>query len=439
MVTGEQSNDTLLLICHHFFTFMNDAQLKAKLREGKVGKYKVDTGLYFRITEQGSAFWVLRYTINGKRRELTLGRYGRVPEGLPLSDAKLQALQLRAAIRKGIDPIAEKKRNQLPQFRTVNDVAKDWLKECERHLKTPQIPARVYRKDISPYIGELAVDKVNSRDILNIIRLINQSGRPSIANDTLNYCKQLFNHALKLDLAQNNPAAPFTEKDAGGTEKPRDRALSLREIETIFLVFGKHSDIMTRENYLAIALLIIFGVRKGELIAAQWSEFDFEQMSWELPAERTKTGVAINIPVPEQTLPWFKELYVRSNGSDYLFPSRRASKRRQYISDDTLNHALAKLFGKKVDSKKQPLPNILGEHGIEHFVVHDLRRTCRSLLAENGVPSHVAERCLNHKVKGVEGIYDRYDYFTERQAAISELAELITNIIDDKKPFLNSI
>lgn len=422
-----------------FFTLMNDAQLKAKLREGKVGKYKVDTGLYFRITEQGSAFWVLRYTINGKRRELTLGRYGRVPEGLPLSDAKLQALQLRAGIRKGIDPIAEKKRNQLPQFRTVDDVAKDWLKECERHLKNPKIPARVYRKDISPYIGELAVEKVSSRDILNIIRLINESGRPSIANDALNYCKQLFNHALKLDLAPNNPAAPFTEKDAGGTEKPRNRILSLQEIETIFQVFDKHSNIMTRENYLAIAMLIIFGVRKGELIAAQWSEFDFENMSWELPEERTKTGVTINIPIPKQTLPWFKELYVRSNGSNYLFPSRRASKRRQYISDDTLNHALAKLFGKKVDSKKQPLPNILGEHGIEHFVVHDLRRTCRSLLAENGVPSHVAERCLNHKVKGVEGIYDRYDYFAERQTAISELAESITNIIDDKKSFLNSI
>ncbi|TOO23653.1 tyrosine-type recombinase/integrase, partial [Vibrio parahaemolyticus] len=248
--------------------------------------------------------------------------------------------------------------------------------------------------------------------------LINQSGRPSIANDALNYCKQLFNHALKLDLVRNNPAVPFTEKDAGGTEKARDRALSLREIKTIFLVFGKHSDIMTRENYLAIALLIIFGIRKGELIAAQWDEFDFENMHWELPAERTKTGVKIVIPIPKITLPLFKELHVRANGSDYLFPSRRASKRRQYISDDTLNHALAKLFGKKVDSKKQPLPNIMGEHGIEHFVVHDLTRTCRSLLAENGVPSHVAERCLNHKIKGVEGIYDRYDYLEERRGAL---------------------
>jgi len=47
---------------------------------------------------------------------------------------------------------------------------------------------------------------------------------------------------------------------------------------------------------------------------------------------------------------------------------------------------------------------------IEHFTVHDLRRTRRSLLAAQGTPGHVAERCLNHKLKGVEGIYDRYDY-----------------------------
>lgn len=410
---------------------MNDAQLKAKLKEGKVGKFKVDTGLYFRITEQGSAFWILRYSVNGKRRELTLGRYGRAPEGLPLSDAKLQALQMRASIKNGIDPIAEKKRRKLPKFHTVDDVAKDWLAECERHLKNPKIPARVYHKDISPFIGELAVDKVSSRDILQIIRLINKSGRPSIANDALNYCKQLFNHALKLDLLHNNPASPFTEKDAGGTEKSRDRVLSLQEIETIFQVFRDNSDIMTRENYLAIAMLIIFGVRKGELIAAQWDEFDFENMNWELPAERTKTGVKIIIPIPSQTLPWFKELLVRANGSDYLFPSRRASRRRRYISDDTLNHALAKLFGKKVDSKKQPLPDILGEYGIEHFVVHDLRRTCRSLLAENGVPSHVAERCLNHKIKGVEGIYDRYDYLEERRKALTEVAAKISHLIQD--------
>lgn len=417
---------------------MNDAQLKATLKAGKVGKFKVDTGLYFRVTEQQSAFWVLRYTINGKRREISLGRYGKPPEGLPLSEAKLKAIQTRASIKEGVDPIAEKKRNKLLHFNTVNDVAKDWLSECERHLKNPQIPARVYRKDISPYIGDMAVDKINSRDILQIIRAINKSGRPSIANDALNYCKQLFNHALKLDLLANNPAAPFTEKDAGGAEKSRDRALSLDEIKTVFKVFERHTDIMTRENYLALVLLLVLGVRKGELISAKWSEFDFKKMVWILDANKTKTVAQIKIPLPDQLKPIFQELMVRANGSEYVFPSRRASKRRKYISDDTLNHALAKLFGQKVDSKKQPLPNILGEHGIEHFVVHDLRRTCRSLLAQNGVPSHVAERCLNHKIRGVEGIYDRYDYFDERKNALSLIASSIISLIPIEKGFYST-
>jgi len=269
--------------------------------------------------------------------------------------------------------------------------------------------------------------------------MINKSGRPSIANDALNYCKQLFNHALKLDLLANNPAVPFTDKDAGGVEKSRNRALSLDEIKTVFKVFDHHTDIMTRENYLALALLLVLGVRKGELIAAKWSEFDLQEMTWTLPEDRTKTGMKINIPLPDALKPVFQELIVRANGSEYVFPSRRASKRRKYISDDTLNHALAKMFGQKVDSKKQPLPNILGEHGIEHFVVHDLRRTCRSLLAQNGVPSHVAERCLNHKIKGVEGVYDRYDYFKERKQALNLIADQIAPLAISPSPELSKI
>jgi integrase len=61
-----------------------------------------------------------------------------------------------------------------------------------------------------------------------------------------------------------------------------------------------------------------------------------------------------------------------------------------------------------------------------HFTVHDLRRTCRSLLAANGVSSHVAERCLNHKLKGVEGIYNQYDYFDERREALNLLSSIIS-------------
>ncbi|WP_227715184.1 hypothetical protein [Marinobacter sp. 1-3A] len=64
------------------------------------------------------------------------------------------------------------------------------------------------------------------------------------------------------------------------------------------------------------------------------------------------------------------------------------------------------------------------------FIVHDLFRTCRSLLSAAGVPGHVAERCLNHKLKGVEGIYDRYDYFDERKKALAKVAELVAPSIN---------
>ena len=66
-----------------------------------------------------------------------------------------------------------------------------------------------------------------------------------------------------------------------------------------------------------------------------------------------------------------------------------------------------------------------GKMPVEHFTVHDLRRTFRSLLASLSVPGHVAERCLNHKLKGVEGIYDRYDYLNERAEALCLLSDLL--------------
>jgi integrase len=404
---------------------MNDAQLRSRLKDGKVGKFNVDRGLYFRVTVERTAFWIVRYTVNNKRREITIGRYGRPPEGLSLANAKLKAAIVRSHVNDGIDPIAEKKRTPLLNLNTVDEVAEDWLKTCDKRLENPQIPRRVYKKDISPAIGELSVDRVNPRDILGLIRSIAGSNRPTIANDALIQCKQIFNHAIKLGLVEYNVAQAFNNKDAGGIEKSRTRALSFDELKIVFAIFQEHSHQFTRENYIACLLLVCLGVRKGELIAAKWSEFDLDNLIWRLSADRTKTKAEIKIPLSIGLKPFFEELKLRSYGSEYLFPSRRVSKRRAYISDDTLNHALAKLFGNKGYKKKENFPDLFASSGIEHFVIHDLRRTCRSLLAEIGIPSHIAERCLNHKIKGVEGIYDRYDYFEERKDALGQLFEAL--------------
>jgi integrase len=65
---------------------------------------------------------------------------------------------------------------------------------------------------------------------------------------------------------------------------------------------------------------------------------------------------------------------------------------------------------------------------IPNFTIHDFRRTGRSHLAALGVDPVVAERCLNHRIKGVEGIYNRYEYFQERKAALEQWAALLVSL-----------
>ena len=41
----------------------------------------------------------------------------------------------------------------------------------------------------------------------------------------------------------------------------------------------------------------------------------------------------------------------------------------------------------------------------------------------------MSERCLNHKIRGVEGVYDHYDYFDERKAAYEKLSGVIAPMV----------
>jgi integrase len=82
-----------------------------------------------------------------------------------------------------------------------------------------------------------------------------------------------------------------------------------------------------------------------------------------------------------------------------------------HIQESTLPVALA-----KVRAEMSDVPN---------FTIHDFRRTARTHLAALGVDPVVAERCLNHRIKGVEGIYNRHQYFEERKSALAQWVDLL--------------
>jgi integrase len=168
-------------------------------------------------------------------------------------------------------------------------------------------------------------------------------------------------------------------------------------------------------NLLAIKLLLALCVRKGELLGARWSEFDLDGGThagaiWHLPGSRTKTGESLDIPLAPVVVEWLIALRTLAAGSDYIFPKRRRDPRERvpHVGIDTLNVALQRV-----------------KHGLAHFTLHDLRRTARTHLAALGVRREVAERCLGHKLRGVEGTYDRHDYFKERRAALAQWSTLI--------------
>ncbi len=118
----------------------------------------------------------------------------------------------------------------------------------------------------------------------------------------------------------------------------------------------------------------------------------------------------------EPVVQWLNEARVLSCGKPFVFPARRLVRRRMgesrvnrfpHVGPDTLNVALKRLE----------------DLDIAHFTVHDMRRTARTHMARLGVDRFVAERALNHKLKSVEGIYDRHDYFAERLSALNAWAK----------------
>ena len=391
------------------------------LAKGQHSKTSDGNGLSFVVPKRGEPYWSLRYTFNEKRREKSLGKFGQ----LTLAEARGEAEKTRALIRDGIDPLSVGSVESLEGM-TFDQLFKDmYQSKLLKRNKHPNIPKSKYENNVSSHIGHLKVEQVTAIHVRNILDTITNSGRTTVSNDVLGLLKQLFKHAIQLGITSNNPASAFSCIDAGGVEKPRRRVLSIEEVEHTFSVFRKHSDSFTRDNYLVCCLLITLGVRKSELIQAPWKEFDLDNAVWHLPKARTKTESDISIPLTQQIVCWLEELKVRSYGSEYVLPARRKSN-VPYMGKDTVNSAVNSLFG--IDkSKKVPPPNRMGQ--LEHFTIHDFRRTFRTIAGQLGFHSDVCERCLNHKVGNMPEVYDQGDYFDKRlevhEAVCSKLCTVI--------------
>jgi integrase len=401
---------------------ITDRELKAWLAAGAVDR-GVGEGLTFVASGTsalaGKASWILRFRLHGRPKEKVLGRY---PE-LSLKDARDVVRQDRARIERGVDVAAAKQaeKAQLFQVPTVDRLADIWLaRYIEPRYKYPEVVARVLRRHVRPVLGKLVPADVQPSHIDHVLTRIVAAGAPTVANDALRYMNRMFRMAVRNQWIERNPAADFELLDAGGEERARDRWLTLEELGRLARAMRETPN-FGRENELTVWLLLALCVRKMELLSARWDAIDLDRGVWTLAKDNTKTGSSIRIPLAKPVVEWLREAKVLSFGKAHVFPARRLVRRRmgsacknryEHVGPDTLNVALKRL-------------HLLD---IEHFTVHDMRRTARTHLAGLGVDRFVAERSLNHKLGNVEGIYDRHDYFAERHEALSAWAAVLSDV-----------
>lgn len=394
---------------------MTDAQIRARLSEGHFSSWAMGGGLILQFpTGRARAFWRFRYSLSGVDRFVMIGSYPAVS----IADARKRAAELSARVALGYDVAREKQERKTEEKKkidearfisTVDSLCKVFF---ERRVKPVNKHSDAIwfkiEKNIIASIGGMKITDVRPVHIDTLIQKIVERGANTVANAVLSLTKRIFDYAVTRHFITVNPASAFSMLDAGGSQKSRSRWLAGHELVQLFEAMRVVKRIKP-EVILGLKISLALCCRKMELFGAQWHTVDFEEKLLQLSSD-VKNGAAINIPLAPPVLQWLTELKAITGHRTYLVPAITGRVNKP-VSQTTVCNATDKLLSH--------MP------GCEHFTPHDLRRTARTHLSKLGVSNFIAERCLNHVIKGVEGIYDRNEYIEDRRHAL----ELWANVL----------
>jgi integrase len=300
---------------------------------------------------------------------------------------------------------------------TVADFGERFFREIlAKDRKDTTIPRRYLDKQIVPAIGSKLVRDVTTEDVRSIIWKKKDEGFDAAAGQIRGLLKRLFDFALTCGLVPSNPVLALPMRHVHKA-KARDRALSPGEIRA-FLKAAFESNIR-RQFKIALHLVLLTLVRKSELLLAKKSDVDLEAAEWHIPAEHSKTGKPHIVYLSRQSVGLFQELFALAGDSELVLPGRGSQSKP--FAHNSINTAL------KTALQGQPIPA---------FTVHDLRRTASTLLHENGWPSDVVEKALNHVIGGVRGVYNRAEYAPQRREMLQFWADYVDGLVTSNQVVL---
>ncbi len=392
---------------------LTDIQIRKWIRAGAPIAKSDGGGLTFTLSAVGAAVWVLRFRHAGRRQEVTLGRY---PD-LSLAAARLMAAKKRLALVEGVNPADEVRKAKSHRDWTIRELIRDYK---ELVLSTlAESTQRSYGRNLKRIengMGAMSVQSVSPADVVAQIERV-KAGWVELF--TL-WCalRGIFKHAAGKKLIVASPCAGIQLEAIIGKRPEKRTRLMLTDDEIAVLM---NAD-MNLENLLSVRILLATGVRISELNNALKANVHLEEKRWHIP--KTKTGNAIDIPLSKAVAEWFETLIDVAGNSDYVLPARSRARMARYDGDAAVSK----------DAMREAIDYWIDQHSpkIRRFTPHDLRSTMKSHLRKLGVPREVSEMCLNHKLPGVEGIYDQHTYYDERRVALEKWSDFLVKSLRKK-------
>ncbi|EFN3954432.1 tyrosine-type recombinase/integrase [Escherichia coli] len=394
---------------------LTDTKLKNLKPQDKLYKVSDRDGLYVAVLTSGTVSFRYDYRINGRRETLVIGQYGR--DGISLAEAREELIAAKKLLKAGQSPAAAK-RDGIKKIRGAETFAvhtDSYMKHVILADSTRAMKQAVIDRDILPVLGNKMMAEITTSMVRDLCDRIVERGGRATAVQAREIISSVYRHANDRGHGLFNPAADIKPSSIA-IFKPRERTLTPEEIGLFFRMLDAIGAMGTMK--MALKLVLITMVRKGEFTNATWDEIDFKKWTWTIPSDRMKGSRAHVIYLPKQAQDILVGLQMCAGGSEYLVPGRYNF--RKPLSNAALNSLI---------DRTVKIINEDGEH-IQGFTVHDMRRTASTLLHEAGYPSDWIEKALAHEQKGVRAVYNKAEYARQRAYMLQQWADMIDSWIN---------
>jgi integrase len=390
---------------------LTDTSIRSAKPSPKAVRLFDGDGLYLEIAPSGGKLWRVKYRFDRKEKRLALGAY---PE-IGLRDAREKCAAARKLLANGVDPGAHRKAEKTAGAeRSANSfevIAREWIaKKSDAWVSghTGKIVLRL-ENDAFPWIGKRPIAELTAPEILACLRRVEARGAKDTAHRILQNCGQIFRYAIATGRASRDTAADLRGSLAAVKPSHLAAITDPQAIGGLLRAIDDYSGTFVTRCALQLAPLLF--VRPGELRNAQWSEIDFDNAQWNIPAERMKMREPHLVPLSTQALHVLRELEALTGRSSYLFPSARSPKRP--MSNNAVLAALRRMGYAK-----------------DEMTGHGFRAMARTILDETlHVRPDYIEHQLAHAVRDPNGrAYNRTAHLAERRQMMQQWSDYLDGL-----------